>query len=292
MKISFFILLFIGFVCSVYGQINMGSETAKRLKSKELIVIKTGNDTLDRLFLSAAEYKWKFNDQIQLADWKSSEEMVKENPNTYVRIKLQLIQGVMVTTMKDAAGFTSKVSEQNYGDMMKILYFEDSPNRVFETSLPSNLELSEGVLVEAVQRGCNIIDNISALGSWNKFFLGTKKSGKGQLKELTLLIPNELVDSEEDKAEIQKNYTYKLEFVPLSEVHDKIKNEDSNYAYVIIGEEAVSVHVVYICTTKNSQTLCHEHKMVQTANRLAKGGRYASLDAKIFKKLVSGIEKN
>lgn len=290
MRISFLLLFISSFFIASYGQINMNAETANRLKSKELILIKTGDDSLDQFLLNAANLKWQFSDQIQLLDWKSSVQLVDDNPNTYVRMKLQLIKGVIVTSTSQN-GFTTKVSEQNFGEMMKILYFEDSPTRVFETSLPSNLEISEGVLVESIQRSCNIIDNISIIGSWNKFFINSKNVNGSELKNLTLLIPNEILESPNEKDQIKKLYPFAIEFVDQSEIHEKVKANDPNFAYVIIGEEAVSLHVVYICTTSNSQTLCHEHKMIQTLNKLANGGRYATLDAKIFKKLVSGIDK-
>jgi hypothetical protein len=278
--------MFFGLNFGVFAQINMGDETAKRLIDKELIFIKTGDSLVDSFLKEAVEIKWRFNPSVYFTDWKMSEEMVKESPNTYVRMKLQLITGVMVTT-STFAGMTSTVSEKNYGDMYKLLYFEDSPNRVFETSLASNFEISEGVLIEGVQRACNVIENIVLFGSWNKFFL--KSNGAAQLKELTLLIPNELVGSEEDKEEMKKMYAYKMEFLPLSEIYEKIKGSEENYAYLVSSEESVGVHIFYICKTNNSQKLCHAYKTFQTMDSITKAG-VDTLDTKFFKKLISDVK--
>ena len=268
-------------------QINLKTEQARNFQEKKLIVVTTGDAIVDTYLKEAIELKWSFNDDIQYMSLEESKDLVEEQPDEFVRLKLQLLKGVMVYTSGEGVHRT-EFSRHTYGDVMKLVLFEDAP-KGFEVALPSNSEFSRGIAIELVQRACHVVSEIEKVGSWNKFYFSTKSSGLSKLSERTLLVPIEYIANEEDTVEMIKNYPYSIEFIPSNDIHMKVEESNADYAYLLVAEELVNVHVHYICLAENSEVLGHHHKVVQTLNTIQAGVKHLYIDKKVFKKLLSKL---
>src|SRR5690554_15632 len=286
-----FILSFTLLSVSLFAQtINLKSKDATRLKGKELIVISTGDDLMDEYLKEAVELKWIFNKNVTYMDLRSSNALVKKSPNKYVRLQLQLTQATVVYTENHGI-HTFETSRSVYGDMMKVILYEDNMERGkgFEISLPSNASFSRGVAIEAIQRTCSVMNKIEEVGSWNKFFISTKKGGLTKLKDKILLVPMEYLENESDSIVMKEKYPYDIHFVPISAIYEKIEESDDNYAYFLVAEELVNIHVHYVCAAIDSEVLGHYHKVVQLPSTIINGTRHLHIVPKVFIKLFKRL---
>ncbi len=175
---------------------------------------------------------------------------------------------------------------------MKLILFEDDgkPGSGFEIALPSNSEFSRGIAIEAVQRACHIVKKIKGVGSWNKFYMQTKSDGLEKLANKTLLVPLEYIENLSDTVELKEMYSKTIQFVSMDEIHQKIEESHDNFAYLLVAEELVNLHVQYVCMANDSEVLGHYHKMVQSSKTMLSGGiKHMYIDKKIFKKLFSKL---
>lgn len=278
------------FIFNLSAQTNLKSDRAKQFTKKDLIVILTGNDTIDAFMKEAVQLKWEFSQNIQYMRMGDSKRLVENNPNHYLRMKLQLIQGIQV--YEGIGGHEFMRSTYTYGDMTKIILFEDEDNasKRFEIALPSDYEFSRGVAIEGVQRTCHILNEIQKKGSWGKFFRSTKDSGLEKLKGLKLLVPLEYMKNQADTVKIKKKYEYPIYFVSTQEIHEIIESSKEGFAYLLVAEEHVNIHVHYVCTTSDSEVLAHYNKQVQSQVAITSGrNKHMYLDLIIFDKLFRNM---
>ncbi len=285
-------LLFLSFFISfeVYSQhSNLKSVEATRYKEKHVIVIETGDSIVDAILLNAVKDKWRFSDSIQSMSLSSSDDYVLDHPDKFIRIQLNLIIGQIVHTHSLGGGHRIELSRTTYGEMLRLLIFEDNPKRKFGVGLQSNTEFSEDIIIELIQRSCGIIEGVEEVGTWTNFCLKKRKNSPEMYQGKTLLVPIEFLKNQSDSTKFKSISPFNIQFVSSSFIKEKVKESSNQYMYIIAIEEIVNYHMHFLCTTNNSHILAVAVKAVQGGGGIKDENKGMYISFKTFKKLMKRI---
>lgn len=270
-------------------QVNLKSEEAIRFKGKHVIIITTGDTIVDSILINTVENKWRFSDSIQYMDLESSNIYVKENPNEFLRLRLSFVTGQLVTTVGNGIHKT-EMGRTTYGDMIKLLLFEDDSKRKFGIAFPSNSGFSKEIMTEVIQRACGVIDGVEKMGSWNKLCFKNRDNAGEKVAKTTLLVPMEYLKDAGDSTKLKAAYPYKIQFATTSQIQQAIDESNESYSYIIAVEEVVNYHMHFICTANNSEVLSIAARLTQGPGDFKNETKHMYIDFKTFKKLVKNLK--
>jgi hypothetical protein len=179
---------------------------------------------------------WTFNTEIvSSANFETEKEYRENNKYIWIEVREDMTTGKTVRDIHYTLNYSLTTLRGNHNWYNSFSHFNGISNE---------LEFVCGLIF--IQKGLNAAQN----GIKGKYFSEHVNKGGTQLKNKTLLIPQEC--TELSLEQITEKYSCNAKIVPFSEVMEKVDSKNSNYVFYLPQYEGGGTsggyhHVIYSC---------------------------------------------